>query len=620
MPNTLRQNLNNWEKLDCPPLIIDWISNGVQFPLTVPVENISFLCNNRKFSLSETKFIDSEIADLLKRGAIEKCADAPQCVSPINCVPKKSGKYRLVIDLRCLNNFCAPPSCKYEDIGTVIQVVKPKDHIVTLDLKNGFHHVPIHAHHKRLLGFRWKGKFYIWNVLPFGHNCSSYIFTKTLRPIIAHLRSKNIRVVLYVDDFALFADSTLIHEHRDYLVELLSKLGWTINFEKSHLEPSVIQEYIGYTIDNSAEHTVIKIPRERIYKLRKDIHRVLIQGYCSARVLARIAGKCVAMTKVIIPSKLMLRNIYRLLATRQHWQQILHLDPSSVSDLEWWYTSIQRWNGLVVSQQTIDCQIMTDASASGWGAALANHFAQGHWTPDVSHRSSNFRELLTVLLALQSFKHMIRGKVVQILSDNVTTVAFINHMGGSVKELDTVMRNIYYLACHLNVTLKATHLAGKLNVQADFLSRIQSAYELRLHPRLFRMLDETWGPHDIDRFASMTTTQLPAYNSYHWDPFTSGMDAIAQTDWAHKNNYVNAPFFMIPRILELIVSYKADATIIAPHWPAQHWMQTLKNLATEPPIRLPLSRRTVWAVGPKVEPLKNPKWTLYAWRISGRNA
>ena len=74
------------------------------------------------------------------------------------------------------------------------------------------------------------------------------------------------------------------------------------------------------------------------------------------------------------------------------------------------------------------------------------------------------------------------------------------------------------------------------NQHADKLSRRASPYEWMLHPQLFRYLDNVWGPHSIDRFASMTSTQLPNYNSLWFDPLTGGVDALSQTDWADHNN------------------------------------------------------------------------------------
>ena len=116
----------------------------------------------------------------------------------------------------------------------------------------------------------------------------------------------------------------------------------------------------------------------------------------------------------------------------------------------------------------------------------------------------------------------------------------------------------------------------------------------------------------------MTATQLPRYNSLYYDPFTEGVDALAQRDWTRMNNYVNAPFFLIPRVLDVIESQRAVATVIAPFWPAQTWFSRLVRLAVSPPIVLPMNPRTIWAVNSRAEPLRNSRWKIGVWRISGR--
>ena len=101
------------------------------------------------------------------------------------------------------------------------------------------------------------------------------------------------------------------------------------------------------------------------------------------------------------------------------------------------------------------------------------------------------------------------------------------------------------------------------------MSRLSPIYEWSLHTGIFQHLNKVHDPFTIDRFTTMLKTQLPVYNSYKWDTFSSGVDALAQQDWAEHNNYVNPPFRLIPSILRLLQVRQAEATIIAPFWPAQ---------------------------------------------------
>ena len=616
MKNCFAQNIDNWIGIGASNVVLDWIQTGVNFPLYDDIK--SFEIPNKTFTKSESAFIRSELQSLLLLGHIEICESRPFCVSPINCVPKKRGDFRLITDLRYINRCCVPPKFKNEDINTVIDIVKPKDYMCTADLKNGFFHIPVSSELQDLLGFSFEHIYYKWTVLPFGHCCSPYFFTNTLRPVITYLRSKGIRVVVYVDDFIVLSAKHDISSHTEFLLNTLAGLGWTVNLEKSLLEPSQVKPFIGYIIDNTGDQTVIRIEKDRIRKLKKDISRALRYNVITARGLARIAGQCISMCKCVFPAKLLLRNLYRQLAQKEGWDQKISLDPYTRNDLEWFFNSVSQWNALYVVNKNIDVHLVTDASQCGWGAWIPGKEAQGFWNERMSMKSSNYRELFAVLMGILSFKGQLKNQKVQILSDNVTTVAMINGMGGSSVQLDIVARTIHIEALEANITLSAKYLAGTLNWRADHLSRVRSTYEWRLHPNLFKMLDRVWGPHHIDRSASITSTQLPVYNSLYWDPQTSGVDALAQTNRGTMNNFVNAPFALIPKILNIIREQKAVATLIAPKWVGQPWFQQLMDLLIEQPIKLPFSERSIIALGPQKEPFKNRTWNIYAWRISGR--
>ncbi len=129
------------------------------------------------------------------------------------------------------------------------------------------------------------------------------------------------RISAYVDDFIQAAPPPDIVAERDLVLGVLNKLGFYINVGKSSLEPAPSKVHIGYKIDTVKEdgQVWISIPKSRIQRLRHDINRLLRKDQVSARGLARVAGQCVAMATAIIPAKLLLRNIYRLLRTRSSW-------------------------------------------------------------------------------------------------------------------------------------------------------------------------------------------------------------------------------------------------------------------------------------------------------------
>ena len=100
---SLCDNFDTWAKIGAPENVLDQIKFVVKLPFcNVPA---SF---EQKHCYSVYKyyaFIDKELEDLCKGGAISEVKNKPYCVSPLNCVPKKKGKLRLIVDLRYVINI-----------------------------------------------------------------------------------------------------------------------------------------------------------------------------------------------------------------------------------------------------------------------------------------------------------------------------------------------------------------------------------------------------------------------------------------------------------------------------------------------------------------------------------
>ena len=618
----LENNINSWSKIGAPGHIINWIQNGIYFRLSEVPPKFQF--RNPIHSKPESEFIDGELKKLLKNNVIRCCdpGEIPHCVSPIRAVYQKK-KYRLISNLTELNKYIRVPKFSQEGIDVVSNFIESGDKLMTFDLKSGFHHCKIHKNLQKYLGFYYKGKYYVWQAAPFGLKCSPYYFHKYLRPVVQYLRENGLRLVVWVDDGILMCKPHVSTDHKDLVIHTLEDLGFTINYPKSDLVDSPQCEWVGYMIE-STDVPTIKIKQERIRKLKRGIKKILCSDIkvISARQLARIAGQCISMTKAILPGKLLLRSVYRVLATRTSWDQAVQLDEGALKDLEWWHTAIDRWNGAPLKLKPVDIQITTDASSTGWGGHCKDGTlnASGLWNTRVSHLSSNQRELMAIHMTVLSLKDHLRGLCVQVLTDNISACAYINNLGGPCQSLTEIAKALWQTCNKAGITLQSRHLAGSLNQQADTLSRWESPYEWKLHRGLFSYIDTMYGPHSIDRFASLMTAQLPRYNSLYLDPMTEGVDALSQQNWGKEMNFVNAPFFLLPKVLQVISQQKAEATIIAPWWPAQPWFQKLKSMAILPPMHLPKAR-AVLKLGPKiVEPLKNPKWKLSVWRVSGKTS
>jgi hypothetical protein len=407
-------------------------------------------------------------------------------------------------------------------------------------------------------------------------------------------------------------------ENLALVLALFDSLGLQVNMEKSVLIPAQIIIFLGIEVDSLT--MTFRVPRDKAVKIVKEIEKLRKQAEASPRELAGLMGKLNAISIAFLPA----RQHYNYLnewkskcLETTHWDHRTILPAPVLQELEWWINNFALWNGRTIIAQQYQAQLFTDASDTGWGAALAGLQAKGHWSINEAAESINWRELTAVGLALQSFIMELQGKVVQVQSDNMVVVSYINKMGGKYSSLWKIASGIWDLALEYKIVLQAEHIRGIYNIAADRLSRTVDRHDWQLDPAIFLWLDQIWGPHDVDLFASYQNTQLDAYFSWMHDPHSSGSDAFQQ-DWSQLNGFANAPFLLIGRILHKVRRERATITLIAPIWVGAPWFPDLLDLSCDHPRLLPPWKQCFFPSSEHSQvPLNNPKWKAAAWRVSG---
>ncbi len=113
------------------------------------------------------------------------------------------------------------------------------------------HLVSLLPQHRPFLRFAFEGWAYQYKALPFGLSLSPRVFTKVVEAARVPLREAGIRVLNYLDDWLLLAQSrTLLCEHRDTVLSHLSRLGLQVYWEKSKLSPTQRISFLGMELDS----------------------------------------------------------------------------------------------------------------------------------------------------------------------------------------------------------------------------------------------------------------------------------------------------------------------------------------------------------------------------------
>ena len=242
----INRYLHEWNLITKDKFVINVVKFGynIQF-LHTPFQSAKIFSFPSSLKLPA---IREQVSHHLKTGAISVVSPSKeQHVYRIFTVKKANGKDRMVIDLSPLNKQILKVKFRMEDDNFIRSMLSPNDLMVSIDLADAFFSIPISKYSKKFINFEVEGVRYQFNSLPFGLSSSPRVFTKILKPVISYLRRQGIKASSYLDDIFLCASSKeILHEHVSITLELLSSLGFTVNFTKSNLIPSKEILHLGY--------------------------------------------------------------------------------------------------------------------------------------------------------------------------------------------------------------------------------------------------------------------------------------------------------------------------------------------------------------------------------------
>ena len=152
--------------------------------------------------------------------------------------------------------------------------------------------------------------------------------------------------------------------------------------------------------------------------------------------------------------------------------------------------------------------------------------AFGQWSPEEAAQSSTWRELTAVYRVLHSMAAKLHDSHVRWYTDNQNVVRILQVGSGKEHLQIKVALEVFSLSMNNHIHLEPEWIPRELNERADYLSRILDYDDWKLNPAVFSVLQQVWGPHTVDRFASCNNTQLPRFNSRHCSPGTEAIDAF----------------------------------------------------------------------------------------------
>jgi hypothetical protein len=479
--------------------ILDGIANGI--PIDFVGERRARDAPNLPVDFDDrarvTAVIDADVAALKKAGPFDSAPLANFVVSPIGCVPKKSGGIRVIHHLSypvkgdSVNAAIVEKGFFLARFAHAAHAVAKAGFfcwLIKLDVEAAYKQVPVRPEDWHLLGFRWNDKFYYERVLPFGLKSSCRLWDLFAAALHFFFEARGVPVVIhYIDDFLFVLESTqeqLAHELLAQVLELCAKLGIPMAPKKTE-GPTHILVFLGILL-NSVEMTA-SLPEDKLIELRALTKAWLEKSHASKLETQQLVGLLAFATGVVRPGRFFLRRLWQhvvncdRLSPDRHAR--LRLTLAAKADVAWWCRHIDGWNGISLLhnrewEEAERVDLFTDACDTGYGGFFAGRWFAGRWDgPQLAAAqrakriSMPFLEMLALVTAAATWGHLWERRKITFRSDCMAVVHAIEGRPSRREEMAHLLRELSACAARHHFDFRCWHVPGVTNVTADILSR-----------------------------------------------------------------------------------------------------------------------------------------------------
>uniref|UniRef100_A0A914XY08 Reverse transcriptase domain-containing protein n=1 Tax=Panagrolaimus superbus TaxID=310955 RepID=A0A914XY08_9BILA len=386
-------------------------------------------------STAADPLIRAEAAKLLEKRAIQEVRTSEVIwISPIFLVPKKDGGQRPVINLKALNHMLRNKHFKMESLLLVKDLLSSGAFMAKIDMQDAYFGIPIKNSSRKYLAFEVDGVTYAFRALPFGLATAPRVYTKVIKPVASFLRTRGVRLIVYLDDWLFIAETAKqLAEDLRLAMNLFMSLGLIVNKQKSQLTPVQQIEFLGLSIDSvSMAFSVPLAKQEKIKLLANDL---LEHETVPARKVSKLCGMLASVKLACNFGALKARYLQRSLkgvgpSTSDFDKKLKLLPEAEAEAIFWSKCAAENFSKSILSPE-ITHVVRTDASLRGWGCSYGSLRTGGRWSADESKMHINVLELKAALLGLQVSCKMLSNVGVRLETDNIVTAAYVNKKGGT---------------------------------------------------------------------------------------------------------------------------------------------------------------------------------------------
>lgn len=335
----------------------------------------------------------------------------------------------------------------------------------TIDLTRAYHQIPMATHDKEKTALITPFGLYEFNVMPFGLKNAAQTFQRFMDTVLRELEF----CFCYLDDILIASQTE--SEHKNHLRQVLQRLkeyGLSINVEKCNIGQSEVK-YLGCTISKDGTKP-IQTKVEAILRIEKpktidELRRVLGMVNFYRRFLP-------AAAKTQAPLHALTQGAKKRDKRPPKWNQEAE---QAFKDCK---KQLAEATLLAHPAENVPLILSTDASDFAIGATL-EQYVKGHRQPlgffskkltqTQTKYSAYDRELLAIYEAIKFFRYMVEGRDLTVRTDHKPLTYALAQKPD--KASPRQLRQLSFVSQFVN---HMEHVAGKDNVAADTLSRIEA--------------------------------------------------------------------------------------------------------------------------------------------------
>jgi hypothetical protein len=174
-----------WRTYVRSSIVMDLIEEGYRMIWAVGAPLAKEIVNAPS-SAEGRDFVSSTVAEMMAGNAVTLLPPGERhwVVSPLGLVRKpQADKFMLTFNTRYVNRHLGKKAFNFEGLKDLADSAVKGDHAVFYDLMSGYYHVGFHPRSRTFVGFKWEGKYCVYNRLLFGLSTAPWVFSKLMREL-----------------------------------------------------------------------------------------------------------------------------------------------------------------------------------------------------------------------------------------------------------------------------------------------------------------------------------------------------------------------------------------------------------------------------------------------------